>query len=70
MDKREIHFLVREAPEGGYVASAVGHTIVTEANTVADLHQQVREAARCHFEPENSPAVIHLHFTREEIIAA
>jgi hypothetical protein len=49
----EIHFIVEEAAEGGYVARAVGADIVTEADDLASLREQVRDAVRCHFgEPE------------------
>ncbi len=36
MDK-EIIFLVEEAPEGGYVAKALGHSIYTEGETIDDI---------------------------------
>lgn len=45
----EIHFIVEEAPEGGYVARAVGADIVTEADDLPSLHAQVRDAVHCHF---------------------
>ncbi|MEW5888333.1 MAG: 2-oxoisovalerate dehydrogenase [Pseudomonadota bacterium] len=66
----EIHFLVEEAPEGGYIAKAVGEDIFTEADDVPGLHASVRDAVRCHFEEGAAPGVIHLHFTREEVITA
>ncbi|NNM69076.1 MAG: 2-oxoisovalerate dehydrogenase, partial [Gallionella sp.] len=34
----EIHFIVEEAPEGGYVARAVGVDIMTEADDLHGLH--------------------------------
>ena len=46
----EIHFLVEEAQEGGFTARAVGVDIFTEADDLAGLHQQVRDAVRCHFD--------------------
>ena len=66
----EIHFIVEEAPEGGFVARAVGADIFTEADSIADLHAQVRDAVHCHFDPEQSPSLIRLHITREEVLAA
>ena len=66
----EIHFLVEEAPEGGYLARAIGSDIFTEADDVAELRLQVRDAVRCHFDASEMPGVIRLHFTREEVIAA
>lgn len=66
----EIHFIVEEAPEGGYVARAVGVDIVTEADDLPSLHAQVRDAVRCHFDEGQVPGLIRLHITREEVLAA
>lgn len=66
----EIHFIVEEAPEGGFVARAVGPDIFTEADDLQRLHDQVRDAVRCHFEPDAAPRVIRLHITREEVLSA
>ena len=45
----EIIFLVEEAPEGGLIARAIGESIFTEAETVAELKLNVKEAVECHF---------------------
>lgn len=66
----EIIFLVEEAPEGGFSARALGQSIFTEAETVEELHAQVRDAVRCHFDPGSAPKLIRLHFVRDEVIAA
>lgn len=66
----EIIFIVEDAPEGGYVAKAVGTSIVTEADDMAHLHKQLRDAVQCHFESAQAPKIIRLHFVREETIAA
>jgi hypothetical protein len=66
----EIHFIVEEAPEGGFVARAVGADIFTEADDLPALHAQVRDAVRCHFDADSKPSVIRLHITREEALAA
>lgn len=65
----ELVFLVEEAPEGGYTARALGESIFTEADTVAELHDQVLDAVRCHFEEGTRPAVVRLHFVRDELFA-
>ena len=65
----EIIFLVEEAPEGGYTARALGESIFTEADDIPALREQVRDAVRCHFDEGDSPRVIRLHFTREEVLA-
>ena len=65
----EIIFLVEEAQEGGYVARALGESIFTEADDLDQLHEQVRDAVRCHFDEDQQPKLIRLHFVREEVIA-
>lgn len=66
----EIHFIVEEAPEGGFVARAMGADIFTEADDLQALHTQVRGAVRCHFDEGQVPSLIRLHITREEVLAA
>lgn len=66
----EIHFVVEEAPEGGFIARSVAEDIVTEADDLAELRKNVRDAVHCHFDEGKAPGVIRLHFTREEVLAA
>lgn len=66
---KELIFIVEDAPEGGYTARAMGASIFTEADDLASLHAQVRDAVRCHFEENQRPPIIRLHFVREEVIA-
>jgi hypothetical protein len=37
---------------------------------MAELHDKVRDAVRCHFEDGTQPRLIRLHFVRDEVIAA
>lgn len=64
----EIVFVVEEAQEGGFTARSVGASGFTEADTVEELRQAVREAVRCHFEPGQEPKVIRLHMVRGEVL--
>ena len=57
----EIIFLVEEALEGGFIARALGHSIYTDADTIAELHVNVRNAIACHFDHAEKPAIIYLH---------
>ena len=66
----EIIFVVEDAAEGGYIAKAAGKPIFTEADTLDELHAQVRDAVRCHFDESAAPKLIRLHFVRDEVIAA
>jgi hypothetical protein len=66
----EIIFVVRESPEGGYEAHALGHSIFTEADTLEELRRQVQDAVQCHFPDESRPKIIRLHLVYEEILLA
>lgn len=67
----EIIFQV-EADEidGGYVATALGHSIVTQGETLEELRIMVRDAVRCHFDEQARPSLIRLHFVRDEVLSA
>ncbi|MDO9213127.1 MAG: 2-oxoisovalerate dehydrogenase [Methylococcales bacterium] len=57
---QEIIFLVEDAPEGGFTARSLGDSIYTDADTVAQLHSNVRDAVACHFEDPEKPGIIRL----------
>ncbi|MBC6418281.1 MAG: 2-oxoisovalerate dehydrogenase [Prochloron sp. SP5CPC1] len=67
----EIIFLVENDPEGGYVARAIGESIFTQANTIPELREMVRDAIQCHY-PDGAtrPKLIRLHIVHDEVIAA
>lgn len=65
----EIFFLVEEDVEGGYSAKALGESIFTEAETLEELHANVRDAVICHFDEGKAPKMVRLHFVHEEVIA-
>lgn len=66
----EIVFLAEEDPvDGGWVATALGAGITTQAETLAELKSMIRDALRCHYDrAEEIPPVIRLHFVRDEVI--
>lgn len=49
MRDMEVIFLVEEALEGGYEACALGYSIYTQAESMEELREMVRDAVRCHF---------------------
>ena len=66
---KEIFFIVQEDQESGYTARAVGQSIFTEAETIPELKENIKEALLCHFDnPEDMPKVANLHFVRDEIL--
>jgi hypothetical protein len=64
----ELVFLVEEAAEGGFTARAIGVPVFTEADTLDELRQAIRDAVRCHFDPGLEPRLLRLHVVREEVI--
>lgn len=66
----EIIFVVEEAPEGGYQAKALSHSIFTEGDNIEELKQNIREAIQCHFEENEKPKLVRLHMVKEEVFAA
>ena len=66
----EIIFQVTEDDtDGGFIARALGHSIVTEADTWEELRANVREAVLCHFDEGKAPAVIRLHRVLDELVS-
>lgn len=54
----EIIFIVEEAPEGGYFAHALGQSIYSQAESIQELHANVRDAVQCHFYEPEKPKLI------------
>jgi len=48
----EIHFVVEEALEGGYIAKAIHGDIFTEADNLPSLADNILDAVHCHFGDE------------------
>ncbi|MDD4663957.1 MAG: 2-oxoisovalerate dehydrogenase [Caldisericia bacterium] len=67
--KNEIIFMVEESIEGGFEAKALGYSIFTQAETMELLKQMVLDAVNCHFNPEDKPKTIRLHFVKDEVVA-
>ena len=65
---REVVFLVKEMPQGGYSARALGYRIFMEISDIAQLHQRVRDAVQGYFREEEPPQAIQLHYLRNETI--
>ena len=61
MPDTEIVFQVRESPEGGYEARAVGYSIFTQGDDWDDLIYMTRDAVLCHFDDGEAPPAIWLN---------
>ena len=66
----EIIFIIEESSEGGYEARALGYSIFTDADSMDDIKSNIIEAVNCHFDSDNKPKLIRLHYVKEEVIAA
>lgn len=66
---QEIVFLVEESTARKFIARALGHSIFTEADSLEELRDMVRDAVLCHFDEGERPAVIRLHFVRPGLLA-
>lgn len=70
MGGSEVIFLIEESAEGGYEATAVGHSIYTQAESMEELRTMVQDAVRCHFDEDERPPLIRLHLVKDEVIPA
>lgn len=52
--------MVEEAPEGGYVARALGYSIFTESDSLDAIRERAKDAVRCHFDEDKVPRIIRL----------
>ena len=68
MGETVIIFSVEESPEGGYGARALGHSIFTQADTMDEFKEMVRDAVCCHFNEVDRPRLIRLHLVKDEVI--
>ena len=62
MPDTEIVFQVRESPEGGYEARAVGYSIFTQGDDWDELIYMMRDAVLCHFDDGEAPVSVQMHF--------
>ena len=70
MAENEIVFLVKEAPEGGYTARALGQSLFTEGDDWEDLERMIREVVELRFEEDERPSAIHLLLVKQEATIA
>ena len=56
--------------DGGYSAGALGYGIHTQAETIEEMRDNIREAVECYFDDASTrPSVVRLHFVRDEVLA-
>ena len=67
MPEAEIVFQVREAPEGGYSAQAVGYNIFTQGDDWEHLKFMLRDAVLCYCEDGESPRFIRVTGSQDNL---
>ena len=67
---KELYFEARQDEvDGGYVASAIGYGIHTQAETLEDLRSNILDAVGCYFDDSSeAPTTIHLRVINEEVL--
>ena len=65
----ELVFNISQESDGGYVAIAVGESIVTQGDTWDELRHMVLEATRCHFHDRTPPTRVRLFLHLEQVLA-
>jgi predicted RNase H-like HicB family nuclease len=65
----ELVFIVEQESDGGYVAEAVGESIVTQGDDWNELRANVRDAVESYFFDSKTRVSIRLHMVRDEVLA-
>jgi hypothetical protein len=65
---KEIEFSVTESAEGGYEAKALCHCICTQAESLEELKEAIRDAVCCHFDEKDIPGTILIRLGEDEVI--
>ena len=65
----ELVFEVTQESDGGFVAEALGESIITQADTWEELRENVREAVKAFYFDRPAPARLRLHLVSDVVIA-
>jgi predicted RNase H-like HicB family nuclease len=65
----ELVFIVTQEADGGFVAEALGESIITQADTWDELRANVREAVTAFYFDQPAPTSLRLHLVRDEVLA-
>jgi len=65
----ELVFEITQESDGGFVAEALGESIITQADTWEELRANVSEAVKAFYFDRPAPQRLRLHLVRDEVIA-
>lgn len=51
-----------------YKDNFLGYSIFTEADTLDELREMVKDAVECHFGEDERPRIIRLHIVKQEVL--
>ena len=69
LSMNELVFIVPQEADGGFVAEALGESIITQADTWEELRANVREAVTAFYFDRPAPRSLRLHLVRDEVLA-
>ena len=64
----ELVFIVTQEADGGFVAEALGESIITQSDTWEELRANVREAVTAFYFDQPAPTSLRLHLVRDEVL--
>ena len=65
----ELVFEFTQESDGGFVAEALGESIITQADSWDELRANVREAVKAIYYDRPAPQRLRLHLVRDEVLA-
>ena len=65
----ELIFEVTQEADGGFCAQCLTHDIFAQADTWAELREDVRQAVAAFFFDGVAPSIVRLHLVRDEVFA-
>ena len=64
----ELIFEVTQEADGGFVAECLTEPIFTQADSWAELREQVQDAVRAYYFDQTVPEHVRLHLVRDELL--
>jgi Uncharacterised protein family (UPF0150). len=64
----ELVFEVTQEADGGFVAEALGESIITQADSWDELRTNVKEAVAAFYFDQVAPSRVRLHLVRDEVL--
>lgn len=66
---KEIIFLVEDEQDGGYIAKAMGESIFTQADSIQELRELIKDAVHCHYPDEQNRPQLILQYIKKPVMS-